>query len=78
MSAVKDFLFGLLALIVPGFGAPTGPVYNGYVEADYLYVGPAQSDKGGRFTAGRLSEHPGLRAVYDRDGVTIFGLAEQP
>lgn len=41
MSAIKDFLFGLLALILPGFGAPTEPVYNGYVEADYVYVAPS-------------------------------------
>ncbi len=41
MNALKDFLFGLLALILPGFGAPTEPVYNGYVEADYVYVAPS-------------------------------------
>lgn len=41
MSAVKDFLLGLLALIIPGFGAPTDQVYNGYVEADYVYVAPS-------------------------------------
>lgn len=62
MSAVKDFLFGLLALIVPGFGAPTGPVYNGYVEADYLYVAPSgagrivsiEAAEGDKVTAGQL------------------------
>lgn len=41
MSAIKDFLLGLLALILPGFGAPTELVYNGYVEADYVYVAPS-------------------------------------
>lgn len=41
MTAVKDFLLGLLALILPGFGAPDAPGYNGYVEADYVYVAPS-------------------------------------
>jgi HlyD family secretion protein len=45
MSALKDFLFGLLALILPGFGAPVAPVYNGYVEADYVYVAPLSAGR---------------------------------
>lgn len=41
MSAVKDFILGLLALIIPGLGTPADQVYNGYVEADYVYVAPS-------------------------------------
>lgn len=62
MSALKDFLFGLLALILPGFGVPPGPVYNGYVEADYVYVAPSgagrivsiEAAEGDRVTKGQL------------------------
>lgn len=62
MSAIKDFLFGLLALILPGFGVPAGPVYNGYVEADYVYVAPSgagrivsiEAAEGDRVTKGQL------------------------
>ncbi len=31
----------LLAAIVPGYGDDPTPVYNGYVEADYVYVAPS-------------------------------------
>ena len=30
---------GLIAIVIPGFGASEPPQWNGYVEADYLYVG---------------------------------------
>lgn len=33
------WLFGLIALIVPGFNTTEPPRWNGYVEADYIYVG---------------------------------------
>ncbi|HWJ87276.1 MAG TPA: HlyD family efflux transporter periplasmic adaptor subunit [Pelagibacterium sp.] len=38
MDQFIAWLFGLIALIVPGFGAPQTPIWNGYVEADYVYV----------------------------------------
>lgn len=47
MSDLSSFLAGLLAL-VPGFAAEGLPSWNGYVEADYVYVAPAT---GGTITA---------------------------
>jgi HlyD family secretion protein len=41
MSEIWAFLSGLIALVIPGFGAEPRPVYAGYVEADYVYVAPA-------------------------------------
>ena len=38
MNEIMAFLAGLLAL-VPGLGAAPEPSWNGYVEADYVYVG---------------------------------------
>src|SRR5690606_38609630 len=38
MDQFIAWLFGLIALIVPGFGAPQTPSWNGYIEADYVYV----------------------------------------
>lgn len=37
MNDVLAFLTGLVAAIIPGFGQPATPHYNGYVEADYVY-----------------------------------------
>jgi HlyD family secretion protein len=41
MSEIWAFLTGLIALVIPGFGAPAQPIYTGYVEADYVYLAPA-------------------------------------
>jgi HlyD family secretion protein len=38
MNEIMAFLTGLVALVVPGFGAPSEPVYSGYLEADYVYA----------------------------------------
>lgn len=40
MNEIVAFFAGLLAL-VPGMGPAAAPVWNGYVEADYIYVGAA-------------------------------------
>lgn len=40
MNEILAFFAGLLAL-VPGFGPVPEPAWNGYVEADYVYVGSA-------------------------------------
>lgn len=53
MNALKDFLFGLLAMILPGFGVPAESVYNGYVEGDYVYVAPSGA---GRIVSIRAAE----------------------
>lgn len=37
MTELLAFLTGLVAMIIPGFGAAPAPHYNGYVEADYVY-----------------------------------------
>ena len=36
--SVQDWIVAAIAVVVPGFGAPEVPLYNGYLEADYLYV----------------------------------------
>ena len=41
MNEVLAFLAGLIALVIPGFGATPVPSWNGYVEADYVYVSAA-------------------------------------
>ena len=40
MSDLPSWLAAIVAAAIPGFGAVPDPVYNGYVEADYLYVAP--------------------------------------
>ena len=37
MNDFLAFFTGLIATVVPGFGQPATPHYNGYVEADYVY-----------------------------------------
>lgn len=41
MNAIMAWLTGLLAAIVPGFGAAPPPSFTGYAEADYVYVAAA-------------------------------------
>jgi HlyD family secretion protein len=41
MNEFFAFLGGLIALIIPGLGAAPEPGWNGYVEADYVYVAAA-------------------------------------
>ncbi len=48
MSDLPTWLTALVAVVIPGFGEPPEQVYNGYIEADYLYVAPSSS---GRITA---------------------------
>ena len=43
MDQFLSWLTGLVALLVPGFGAAPGPSWNGYVEADYVYVAAASA-----------------------------------
>lgn len=38
MDGFLAWLFGLVALVIPGFGATEPPRYNGYVEARYVYA----------------------------------------
>lgn len=41
MDQFLIWLSGLIALVVPGFGVAPGQSWNGYVEADYVYVAAA-------------------------------------
>lgn len=68
MDEFFAWLFGLIALIVPGFGAPETPRWNGYVEADYLYVG---APSGGTIASIEVSEGTTVRAgnvLFTLDG----------
>jgi len=38
MNEIMAFLTSIVALVVPGFGAPNEPVYAGYLDADYVYA----------------------------------------
>jgi len=38
MNEFLAFLAGLIALVVPGFGTAPEPIFNGYIEANYVYV----------------------------------------
>lgn len=48
MSDLPAWLTAFIAAVIPGFGEQPAQVYNGYVEADYLYVAPLSP---GRITA---------------------------
>jgi HlyD family secretion protein len=60
MSDILAWMTGLIALVVPGFGVSEPPQWNGYVEADYVYIsapGPGpiaamQVQDGGTVTSG--------------------------
>lgn len=43
MNAFLAWLTALVAMVIPGFGTAPEPSWNGYVEADYLYVAPTGS-----------------------------------
>lgn len=38
MDEFMSWLFGLIAMVVPGFGVSEPPAWNGYVEANYVYL----------------------------------------
>ena len=40
MNEFLVWLTGLVAIVIPGFGATPAVTYNGYVEADYVYAAP--------------------------------------
>jgi len=40
VDALLAWLTGLIAIVIPGFGATDVPRYNGYVEARYVYAAP--------------------------------------
>lgn len=38
MDEIFAWIFGIVGAVLPGFGEPAMPSWNGYVEADYVYV----------------------------------------
>ena len=40
LASVWAVIVGVIALVIPGFGAAEAPRWNGYVEADYVYAAP--------------------------------------
>jgi len=90
MNEILAWLVWLIAFLVPGFGVTTIPQYNGYVEANYVYVAPASPgriatinvEEGGRVDAGALlfslqkdQYLSALRAAMARQSVAAANLA---
>lgn len=40
--SLGEWVLGLVGLVVPAFAPEAPPVFNGYLEADYVYVAPLQ------------------------------------
>ena len=57
MSNLPDWLVSIIVVFYPGFAGPMITEYNGYAEADYVYVAPA--------AAGRIVE------INAEEGATI-------
>lgn len=68
MSVLPGWIIGLVAIVFPGFGAIPDPGYNGYVEADYLYVAAAG--------AGRITELTVREGDKVTEGQLLFRLEE--
>lgn len=69
MNEFFAFIMGLVAAVLPGFGEPAAPSWNGYVEASYVYVAPAAPG-----TVSGLAVAEG--AVVEK-GDVLFTLSEQ-
>ncbi len=41
MNHFADWIVAMIATVFPGIGGPETPVYNGYVEADFVHVAPS-------------------------------------
>ena len=41
MNEFLAWVTGVIALVIPGFGSEPAPSWNGYIEADYVYVAVA-------------------------------------
>lgn len=59
LGSIWAFIVGVIALVIPGFGAPETPHWNGYVEADYVYAAP--------MSAGQIA----TLAVHEGDVVAV-------
>ena len=56
---VWDWIMSVVVAVVPGLGPGAPPVYNGYLEADYIYVAPLSA---GRIVAIAAGEGEQVRA----------------
>jgi len=45
MNELAGWIAGLIAFILPGFGADQASQYYGYIEANYVYVAPASAGR---------------------------------
>ena len=59
MNELWAWATGLIAIVLPGFGPAPAPHWNGYVEADYVYV---SSLAGGPITAVNITEGAAVQA----------------
>lgn len=66
MSEVIAWIMGVVAAIIPGFAEPPEPVYNGYVEANYVYVAATNP--------GRLTEIKAKEGDKVEAGDLLFAL----
>ena len=67
-APILAWLTGLVALVVPGFGATEMPKWNGYVEADYVYAAP--------LTAGQIETMAVREGDVVRKGDLLFTLRQ--
>lgn len=67
MNEFLAWLIGVVGILLPGFGVAPVPSWNGYVEADYLYVA-AQ-------TPGQISEIAVVEGQWVEEGDLLFVLA---
>jgi HlyD family secretion protein len=69
VSELLAVLASLVALVIPGFGATSAPGWNGYVEAEYVYVAPTSP---GTIETLRVSEGDDVAA-----GDVLFTLGDE-
>lgn len=68
MDHIAAFFAGLLALL-PGMGPAPEPVWNGYVEADYVYVGTV--------TSGTITDIAAQEGEMVKPGAMLFRLDDR-
>ena len=66
MSDLPSWLVAIIAVVFPGFGSAPEQFFNGYVEADYLYVAPSSP---GRIT--RIEVIEGMAVTIDQQLVFL-------
>jgi HlyD family secretion protein len=67
MNGIMGFLTALMALVVPGFGTPTEPVWSGHLDADYVYAAAV--------TPGTIAEVEVAEGQKVKAGDALFVLA---